>query len=168
LTKIRAYVGADPGLSGALALYIPHVPFKGAPAVEVLDMPVQDWKGKRRIDLWVMARILTVWARAWDIQAVIVENVHAMPGQGVTSVFSFGYSSGALQQAVASAGLPMTLVEPASWKAAYGLRGGRENKDASRAKATQLLPEYANLWARKKDDGRAEAVLMAHYGARLQ
>jgi hypothetical protein len=49
----------------------------------------------------------------------------------------------------------------------YGIPGGRENKDASRQKASMLFPKFAHLWARKKDDGRAEAVLLAHYGSKL-
>ena len=61
--------------------------------------------------------------------------------------------------------MPMRLVTPQTWKKVYGLKGGKENKDMSRQKASQLFPTYANLWARKKDDGRAEAVLLAHYGS---
>jgi crossover junction endodeoxyribonuclease RuvC len=169
--KAAAYVGIDPGLTGALALYAPqvHVPFAGSqPMVEVFDTPLIEVNGKRTINLWSLSKMLSTWSDIWDIKQVVVERVNAMPGQGVTSVFSFGFSAGSAQQAVASAGLPLTLVHPATWKAQYGLRGGRENKDASRAKASQLLPTFANMWARKKDDGRAEAVLLAHYGSRLQ
>jgi crossover junction endodeoxyribonuclease RuvC len=61
----------------------------------------------------------------------------------------------------------MTLVVPQVWKKAYGIPGGRENKDMARQKASMLFPKYAHLWARKKDDGRAEAVLLAHYGLKL-
>jgi crossover junction endodeoxyribonuclease RuvC len=111
---------------------------------------------------------LHVWALDYDIVAATVERVHAMPGQGVTSMFSFGFAAGSLQQALASAEIPVTLVTPASWKAIYGLRGGRENKDMSRTKASELFPGCEHLWARKKDDGRAEAVLLAHYGSKLQ
>ncbi len=169
--KTAAYVGIDPGLTGALALYAPqvHVPFTGSqPMVEVYDTPLVEVNGKRTLNLWSIAEMLKTWSREWDIRQVVVEKVNAMPGQGVTSVFSFGFSAGSAQQAVASAGLPLTLIHPATWKAMYGLRGGRENKDASRAKASQLLPTFANLWSRKKDDGRAEAVLLAHYGSKLQ
>lgn len=169
MSKVRAYIGGDPGLSGAIALYVPYLPFKSAPAVEVFDMPVAETRtGRRTINMDALARLFETWSQGWDIQRATIERVHAMPGQGVTSSFSFGFSSGSLQQAVASAKIPMVLVDPATWKAMYGLRGGRENKDESRAKASKLLPEYANLWARKKDDGRAEAVLLAHYGSKLQ
>lgn len=167
--KIAAYVGIDPGLAGAIALYARSIPFSGLPAVEIYDTPLKlDDRGKRVINMVALARILRVWAIDWDIKQVTVERVHAFPGQGVVSSFTFGFTSGSAQQAVASAGLPMTLVDPSTWKAMYGLRGGRANKDESRAKATELIPAGAHLWARKKDDGRAEAVLLAHYGSKLQ
>jgi crossover junction endodeoxyribonuclease RuvC len=91
-----------------------------------------------------------------------------MPKQGVASSFSFGHSFGALKQAVASAGLPMVLITPGTWKTIYKLRGGVENKDMSRQRASELFPKFAHLWARKKDEGRAEAVLLAHYASKLR
>ena len=161
MTRPLAYIGADPGMSGALAILIDG-------AVAVADMPALEIDGKRQMDMWTLSRHLTNWALAHDVRAVAVERVHAMPKQGVTSSFNFGFAAGALQQAIASAGLPMTLITPGTWKAIYGLRGGKENKDMSRQKASQLFPSFAHLWARKKDDGRAEAVLLAHYASKLQ
>jgi crossover junction endodeoxyribonuclease RuvC len=162
--KPRAYIGVDPGLSGALALYVPAA--LGALFVE--DMPTMRMRnGKRRIDTKALAALLADWTERYSIERATVEDVHAMPGQGVTSMFSFGFSAGAAQQALASAGIAVTLVSAATWKAICGLRGGKDNKDASRRLASKVFPEHAALWARKKDDGRAEAALLAHYGIRL-
>jgi len=159
-----AWIGADPGMSGALALLIPAK----VKEVEVEDMPAHEVDGKKRMDFWRLAAILKAWNAEYDIKGVTIERVSAMPGQGVSSCFSFGGAFYALQQAVASEGLPLVLIHPATWKAVYGLRGGRENKDMSRAKASQLYPGSAHLWMRKKDDGRAEAVLLARYGSQMR
>jgi crossover junction endodeoxyribonuclease RuvC len=168
--KVRAYVGADPGKEGAVALWVPHLPFGGSPHFTVMDMPTRQIGSKRQIDLWRLSGILENWMHNWDVQAT-VENVHAMPGQGVTSMFSFGYSTGSLQQALASAKIPFTLVQPATWKAMYKLRGGAENKAASVDKAVELFPNHKALFFGPKGgpkDGRAEAALLAHYGSKLQ
>lgn len=161
-------------MGGALALFRPAD--AGAGEIEVEDMPALKIDDKRRMDFWRLASILGAWASLYDIKAVAIEKVHAMPLRGPggairqspNGLFEFGYAAGALAQAVASAGLPMLLIPAATWKAVYGLRGGRENKDMSRQKASQMFPGAAHLWARKKDDGRAEAVLLAHYASRLQ
>ena len=87
-----------------------------------------------------------------------------MPAQGVTSSFSFGVVFGAIQQAVAcNFYKPALLVTPQRWKGHFGLDS---NKDASRARASELLPAHAHLWPLKKHDGRAEAALLALYGHR--
>jgi crossover junction endodeoxyribonuclease RuvC len=164
LMKPVAYIGADPGLSGAVALYVPGA---STPHVEVFDMPTYEIDGKRQMDMRSLATIMNEWAKAYAVKITMVERVSAMPDQGVTSSFNFGFSAGALQQSIASAGLPMTLISPATWKSILGLRGGKENKDMSRQLASRLFPTHSQLWARKKDDGRAEAVLLAYYGSKL-
>lgn len=130
-------------------------------------MPTHEIDGKRQVDLWRLAAIMTEWAKSYSVKITVVERVNAMPDQGVASSFNFGFSAGTLQQSIASAGLPMILISPATWKAILGLRGGKENKDMSRQLASRLFPTHAHLWARKKDDGRAEAVLLAYYGSKL-
>jgi crossover junction endodeoxyribonuclease RuvC len=163
--KRAAFIGVDPGLSGALAIvngFDTHLRVEDMPTMTMMN-------GKRRIDMAALAALLEEW-RNWNRDRALlatVEDVHSMPGQGVSSVFSFGFSAGALQQALASAEIPVKLVQPATWKALYGLRGGRDNKTASRDKATELYPRHAAMWARVKDDGRAEAVLLANYGSKL-
>lgn len=163
MTRPVAFIGIDPGMGGAIACLV-H------PAVELLveDMPALLINEKRRLNHWNLATLLQRYALDFDVQMVLVENVGAMPGQSPNGMFWFGFSCGAVQQAVVSTGLPLNLVTPQTWKKAYGLRGGKENKDQSRQKASQLFPSHAGLWARKKDDGRAEAVLLAHYGSKLQ
>lgn len=163
----RAWIGADPGMSGALACMImeSEAPLHG---LSVHDMPFVEVSGKKRMDFWQLAQILGLWVSMFDVQGATVEDVHAMPKQGVTSSFNFGFSAGALQQAFASAGIRVTLIRPATWKAIYGLKGGRENKGLSRDKATKLFPKFTALWTRVKDDGRAEAALLAHYGSKLR
>lgn len=161
-----AWIGADPGASGALALYVPTP--VGPSRVEVRDMPMLEEGG---LDHWVLGEILHDWAENYNVLGVTVERVSAMPGQGVTSMFSFGQSFGALKQSIASARLRFTLVSPATWKTIYGLRGGRENKAASALKAIELFPDLkAVLYGPKGGvkDGRAEAVLLAHYGSKLR
>lgn len=178
--KRPAWIGADPGASGAIALYLPPAPgpltaavkatrTESPAAVEVFDMPqLKDGGG---LDHWTLAAYLRGWAITYDVQGVTVERVSAMPGQGVTSMFSFGSSFGAIKQAIASAGLHFTLVSPVTWKLLYGLRGGRENKAASAVKAIELFPGLEKrLYGPKGGvkDGRAEAVLLAHYGSKLR
>ena len=157
-----SYVGCDPGLGGALAVWRP-----ADEMLLVIDMPTHEIRGKRRIDLYQLGREVRAWDAVANIVRVVVENVGAMPGQSPNGMFAFGFAAGALQGTIACAGLPMVLVVPQVWKKVYGIPGGRENKDASRQKASMLFPKYAGLWARKKDDGRAEAVLLAHYGSKL-
>jgi crossover junction endodeoxyribonuclease RuvC len=90
-----------------------------------------------------------------------VERVAARPGQGVASMFGFGVSYGLLRGVLTAKLIPVTLVTPQEWK-----RGTRTPaaKDAARARASEVFPGYADFWARKKDDGRAEAALIAHFG----
>lgn len=160
------WIGADPGASGALALLCGSDMLSSVE--EVVDMPYHEIDGKKRLDFWRLAAIIGAWTSLHTINGATVERVNAMPDQGVVSSFNFGGCFYAIQQALASASVPITLVSPVTWKAIYGLRGGRENKDMSRQKASQFYPASAHLWARKKDDGRAEAVLLARYGSQLR
>jgi len=91
----------------------------------------------------------------------IIEQVAAMRGQGVTSMFRFGQSYGATQMAVAAHKIPMQFVTPAKWKSYLGLS---RDKGVSRSLASQRFPKQADLFKRVKDDGRAEAALLALYG----
>ena len=90
----------------------------------------------------------------------IIEDVHAMPKQGVTSSFSFGRSLGVVEGVLAGAGWSLRYVSPAKWKRALGLTS---DKGACRRRACELWPNQSPLFARVKDDGRAEAALIAHW-----
>jgi crossover junction endodeoxyribonuclease RuvC len=152
-------LGIDPGLSGALALYD-----TAEGAVEVIDMPVleliRNGKKKREVSAQALANQLA----GRNIKAAFLERVNAMPGQGVTSVFSFGRSLGIVEGVLAAYDIPTTLVTPQAWQKAVGQRAG---KDGSRERVMQLFPAQVDLFQRKKDDGRSDAALIAYYGAKL-
>lgn len=151
-------VGIDPGASGAIAFFDPK-----AGTLDVHDMPVMEiersGKTKREISAVLLANILH---DDWNHNIVWIEKVGAMPGQGVSSMFQFGRGVGMIEGVIAAEGLSLNYVTPQAWQKAVGVRGG---KDGSRLRAVELFPKYANLFARKKDDGRAEAALIAWYGA---
>jgi Holliday junction resolvasome RuvABC endonuclease subunit len=155
---MSAFIGIDPGIHGALAI------LTNAPKydIQVIDMPTLEINGRNRVDMHTLLRVLKTWVMVYDIQGVLIEDVGAMPGQA--SMFPFGFACGVAQMAVVAAELPLRLVTPAKWKKHYGLKGGKENKDQSRLLASRMFPTHAHQWARKKDDGRAEAVLLANYG----
>lgn len=146
-------IGIDPGFSGAIAFYWPD-----RRHVEILDMPVAPGpKGKTELLMGSLYDALNAApCDAW------VENVSAMPGQGVSSMFRFGQTVGAIQMAVAARGHSLRLVTPVKWKGYFGLS---KDKGAARGLAARRFPAYASLFGRVKDDGRAEAALIALYGA---
>jgi crossover junction endodeoxyribonuclease RuvC len=94
--------------------------------------------------------------------SALIEKVHAMPGQGVSSMFSFGRAAGIVEGVLAGLSVSFELIPPATWIKSMRTFGG---KDGSRQRAQELFPDYAHLFARKKDDGRAEAALLACYAA---
>ena len=152
-------VGIDPGLGGALFFLDPNHPSTG----EAIDLPIhlllRSGKKKRELDITGLIGILTTHR----LIHAFVEQVGAMPGQGVSSVFAFGKCYGAILGVLASRSVPLSLVSPVSWKRALGVP---KAKDGARARASQLLPEAAYQWRLKKHDGRAEAALLALYGVR--
>lgn len=149
------YIGIDPGFSGAIAFYAPKENI-----VSIYDMPVyQNAKGKTEINLYELHEILA--PETDEPHMAIIEQVAAMRGQGVTSMFRFGQSYGATQMAVAAHKIPMQFVTPAKWKSYLGLS---RDKGVSRSLASQRFPKQADLFKRVKDDGRAEAALLALYG----
>jgi crossover junction endodeoxyribonuclease RuvC len=149
------YIGIDPGFSGAIAFYAPKENI-----VSIYDMPVyQNAKGKTEINLYELHDILA--PETDEPHMAIIEQVAAMRGQGVTSMFRFGQSYGATQMAVAAHKIPIRMVTPAKWKAHFGLS---RDKGVSRGLAAQCFPNQAKLFSRVKDDGRAEAALLALYG----
>lgn len=153
-------IGVDPGASGAVAI----LELDGQ-LVQVFDMPVVEviagGKAKRRVSPEMLASEL----RLYNVHTTtaVVEQVGAMPGQGVTSMFAFGQSFGMVLGVLAGLAIPTTTVSPATWKKALKLNAG---KDGARAKAAQLWPGHASEFKRVKDDGRAEAALIAQWKLR--
>lgn len=150
--------GVDPGAKGAVAILDTETH-----TLVVIDMPTLKVKRGSRIVNQVDAAILADLLRphAEDLH-VTIEKVHAMPGQGVSSMFSFGRAAGIIEGVLAGLDVTFDLVPPATWTKAMRLYGG---KDGSRHRAQELFPDQAHLFARKKDDGRAEAALIACFAA---
>ena len=152
-------IGIDPGLSGALSM----IGRDGLLAVA--DIPVMaKGKGAGKVKNEVNAAALNHLLREWangsaDDVMVVLERVASMPGQGVASMLSLGDTVGCIRGVVAARGYPVQWVTPQSWKKHYGLPA---DKELARARAIELYPE-ADL-ARKRDHGRAEAILIARYG----
>ncbi|MBO9484347.1 hypothetical protein [Salinisphaera sp. G21_0] len=154
---MKINIGIDPGKTGAIAF------LEGEVLKRVLDMPViPDGKGKKdKVDGAQLRRFIAELTAESRQVHVYLERVGAMPGQGVTSMFNFGRSFGVVEGVVAGMGLPVTYVTPQAWKKAFGLIGAE--KDASRGRVVELYPE-ADV-RRKKDSGRADAILIARYGS---
>lgn len=159
---MKYFLGIDPGLNGALAFFDPF-----ANTLEIIDMPKHsikvNTKNKNLIDMHQLANIIDV--RAADTKMAVIELVGAMPGQGVTSMFGFGFTVGATQMAVIAHCISLSIVSPRTWKKAMGITA---DKDGARRQASRLLPKHAHLWPLIKHDGRAEAALMALWLAREQ
>lgn len=162
--------GVDPGLSGAICLMLPPggVTYvdKNEPTPEpiiIMDMPTHEitvnGKKKKQLDLYTLGRFFDKHSKL--ITKAFVEKPNAMPGQGVSSCFNFGFNCGAIQGIIAANFIPMELVHPASWKKYMSLT---KDKDSCRLKASQIAPQHAHYWSRAKDDGRAESFLLVMYG----
>jgi hypothetical protein len=145
-------LGIDPGRSGAIAFYFSDHPER----VSVEDMP----NVAGEVDAATLAKRIA--AIAPDL--AFVERVGAMPGQGVSSTFKFGRSYGIALGVIGAAAIPLHLVTPAKWKAHMRLSS---DKEQARALALRLFPACSEHFQRKKDHGRAEAALIARYGAEV-
>ena len=152
-------LGIDPGLTGAIAAVDRH-----GNLLWVEDIPVRDSGRKSRkaneVDCFALGRLLRLHIS--DIRQVCMESVHAMPGQGVSSMFSLGETVGSIRGVLEGFGLAVVRVQPTAWKRAYGLL--RAPKDESRLEAIRLFPTCRDF-ERKKDHNRAEAALIAKWSA---
>ena len=150
-------LGVDPGATGALAMLDTDLG-----ALVVVDMPsllVKTGKTHRRqISEFWLADTMRVYAP----DCAYLERVHAMPRQGVTSSFSFGLSYGLVRGVLAALGISLQLVTPQEWKRSFRLG---PDKNEARVIASRLFPANAADFTRAKDDGRAEAALLALFGA---
>ena len=146
-------IGIDPGNTGAVAF------LRGAD-VDVVDMPLMANGKKQQLNPQELSRILVGGIETGEDVVAVVERVSAMPGNGAASMFNFGMGFGVIQGVLAAMRIPYKLVTPQKWKKAAGLTG--KEKDNARTLAQQLFPD-APL-GRKKDIGRADAILIAKFG----
>lgn len=150
-------LGVDPGLSGAFALYDSD----RRAVIGLFDMPVLQLGGARRhVDHVQAAARIRDWHDVHGIDGAIVEQVSAMPGQGVSSMFKFGASYGIVLGLLAALEIPIQQVPPAVWKRKMNVPAV---KDGARARANALIPKACGHWPLKKHDGRAEAALLCLY-----
>lgn len=152
-------LGIDPGMSGAAVIYCPLASKESGLRWQVLDIPTVGDKTMRRVN----APILRDFISRIDPTCAFIELATVMPKQGIASSGRYMRAVGALEAVVACLNIPITFVTPQTWKKFHGLKGS--DKEQSRARAVQRFPEAASLLTRKLDHGRAEAMLIAAYGA---
>ena len=150
-------IGIDPGISGSICF------FQDGKIIDVIEMPTmtEGKKNKRQVNgsqIYNEISMRINKAQNQDIR-VIIEQVSAMPGQGVTSMFNFGQSFGILKGMCAAMQLPMYFVRPAKWKKYFNLINSE--KDASRTRAIEIFPYFSSQLSKKKDYNKADAILIA-------
>ena len=152
-------IGIDPGISGSICF------FEQGKILDVIEMPTmtEGKKNKRQVNgSQIYNEILKRVEKAEKQNVrVIIEQVSAMPGQGVTSMFNFGQSFGILKGICSAMQLPMYFVRPAKWKKYFGLINSQ--KDASRTRVIEMFPYYSSELSRKKDSNKADAILIASF-----
>tara|TARA_B100002052_G_C15715205_1_gene521484 strand:+ start:406 stop:900 length:495 start_codon:yes stop_codon:yes gene_type:complete len=152
-------IAIDPGINGAICF------FENGQVKDVIEMPTmaEGKKNKRQINGHQMYNELSSRIKEYNTQNinVIVEQVSAMPGQGVTSMFNFGQSFGVIKGICAAMQLPIYFVRPAKWKKHFELINSQ--KDASRTKAIEMFPKISSILSKKKDSNKADAILIASF-----
>jgi len=167
----KIFLGIDPGQTGALARIeicdgVKTVRFFDPPLFQVKSGTKAKPKIKNEYNEIAMARALKDFAFFPSGVAEVVcvlEKVSAMPDQGVTSMFNFGMGFGLWRGMLSALEIPYSLVHPTTWKSVL-MKDMPKEKDAARQRAIQLYPQAASELSRKKDIGRADALLLAHYG----
>jgi|TARA_B100000902_G_scaffold389898_1_gene437879 crossover junction endodeoxyribonuclease RuvC len=152
-------IGIDPGISGSICF------FENGKIIEVVEMPTmtEGKKNKRQVNGSQIYNEISKRIKFTDKKdiKVIIEQVSAMPGQGVTSMFNFGQSFGILKGICSAMQLPMYFVRPTKWKKYFNLINSE--KDASRTKAIEIFPYFSSNLSKKKDSNKADAILIASY-----
>ena len=152
-------IGIDPGIKGAICI------LKDGKILDVFDMPIMP-VGKKNKSQVNGSQIYNEIQKAIidedkkDIK-VVIEQVSAMPGQGVTSMFNFGQTFGAIKGICAALKLPIFFVRPSKWKKHFELINS--SKDASRTKVIEMYPSISSRLTKKKDVNKADAILIARY-----
>jgi len=150
-------IGIDPGLSGGIAI------LENNKVKELFDMPVMadGKKNKRQLNSALLAQLVKENIKDIENTIMVVEQVNAMPGQGVTSMFNFGQTFGAIKGICAALNLPIFFVRPAKWKKHFELINS--SKDASRTKVIEMYPSIAEKLSKKKDVNKSDAILIARF-----
>ena len=152
-------IGIDPGISGSICF------FQDGKIIDVVEMPTmtEGKKNKKQVNGSQIFNEISDRIKKLDKKdiKVIIEQVSAMPGQGVTSMFNFGQSFGILKGICSAMQLPMYFVRPAKWKKYFNLINSE--KDASRTKAIEIFPYFSGQLSRKKDSNKADAILISSF-----
>ena len=152
-------IGIDPGISGSICF------FKDGKILDVIEMPTmtEGKKNKKQVNGSQIYNEILKRVNKLEISdiRVIVEQVSAMPGQGVTSMFNFGQSFGILKGICSAMQLPIYFVRPAKWKKYFNLINSE--KDASRTRAIEIFPYFSSQLSKKKDANKADAILIASF-----
>ena len=150
-------IGIDPGLSGAIAI------LENNKVLNIFDMPVmsEGKKNKRQLNSALLVSLLKENIGQSEEVSIVVEQVNAMPGQGVTSMFNFGQTIGAIKGVCAALELPIFFVRPSKWKKYFELINS--SKDSSRTKAIEMYPMLSKQLAKKKDVNKSDAILIARF-----
>ena len=152
-------IGIDPGISGSICF------FQDGKIIDVVEMPTmtEGKKNKKQVNGSQICNEISERIKKIDKKniKVIIEQVSAMPGQGVTSMFNFGQSYGILKGICSAMQLPMYFVRPTKWKKYFNLINSE--KDASRTRAIEIFPYFSSQLSRKKDSNKADAILIASF-----
>ena len=152
-------IGIDPGISGSICF------FNEGKIIDVVEMPTmaEGKKNKKQVNGAQIFNEISERIKKLDKRDVkiVIEQVSAMPGQGVTSMFNFGQSYGILKGICSAMQLPMYFVRPAKWKKYFNLINSE--KDASRTRAIEIFPYFSSQLSRKKDSNKADAILIASF-----
>ena len=152
-------IGIDPGISGSICF------FQDGRIVDVVEMPtmIEGKKNKKQVNGSQIFNEISEKIKKLDKKEikVVIEQVSAMPGQGVTSMFNFGQSFGILKGICSAMRLPIYFVIPVKWKKYFNLINSE--KDASRTRAIEIFPYFSSQLSRKKDSNKADAILIASF-----
>ena len=152
-------IGIDPGISGSICF------FEDGKVMDIVEKPsmADGKKNKRQVNGAQIYNEISLRIKNFNKEdiRVVIEQVSAMPGQGVTSMFNFGQSFGVLKGICSAMQLPMYFVRPAKWKKYFNLINSE--KDASRTKAIQIFPYISSELSKKKDANKADAILIASF-----
>ena len=152
-------IGIDPGISGSICF------FENGKIIDVIEMPTmtEGKKNKRQVNGSQIYNEINKKIEKYENQniRVVIEQVSAMPGQGVTSMFNFGQSFGILKGICSAMRLPMYFVRPAKWKKYFSLINSE--KDASRTRVIEMFPYFSSQLSKKKDSNKADAILIASF-----